>query len=163
MSTRRSREFTGRHMLVITLAFFGVIIAVNLVMATLARTSWTGLVVENSYVASQQFNEKARQGRAQDALGWSGKLTLDKGFVRYTLEDSDARPIDAKSATAHFRHPAYDRKDVTLVLEAVSRGDFRSSETVPDGVWIAELDVDAGGERPYRQVQRVVVSGGTIR
>lgn len=150
-------------MLAIMLSFFGVVIAVNLVMATFARTSWTGLVVENSYVASQQFNEKARQGRAQDALGWSGKLALDNGLVRYTLEDSDARPVDAKSATAHFRHPAYDRKDVTLVLEAVSRGVFQSRETVQDGVWIAELDIDTGAERPYRQVQRVVISGGTIR
>ncbi|TGV41583.1 cytochrome oxidase, partial [bacterium M00.F.Ca.ET.168.01.1.1] len=42
--TQKPREFTGRHMLVIILAFFGVVIAVNLTMATLASTSWTGLV-----------------------------------------------------------------------------------------------------------------------
>ena len=56
---RKPAEFTGRHMLAIMLAFFGVIIAVNLVMATLASKSWTGLVVKNTYVASQQFNRKA--------------------------------------------------------------------------------------------------------
>ena len=63
------KEFTGRHMLAIMLAFFGTIIAVNLVMAIFASRSWTGLVVKNSYVASQEFNEKgcggARAGRAQ--------------------------------------------------------------------------------------------------
>ena len=58
-------------MLSIMLAFFGVIIAVNVVMATLASTSWTGLVVENSYVASQEFNRKAEESRAQAALGWN--------------------------------------------------------------------------------------------
>ena len=61
----RSREFTGRHMLVIMVAFFSVIIAVNLTMAFFARSSWTGAVVENTYVASQQFNRKAAEGRAR--------------------------------------------------------------------------------------------------
>ncbi|RWK14298.1 FixH family protein, partial [Mesorhizobium sp.] len=55
-NAEKPRVFTGRHMLAIILAFFGVVIAVNLTMATLANTSWTGLVVENTYVASQQFN-----------------------------------------------------------------------------------------------------------
>lgn len=58
-NTQKSRAFTGRHMLATILTFFGVVIAVNLTMATLASTSWTGLVVENTYVASQQFNRKA--------------------------------------------------------------------------------------------------------
>lgn len=57
--TDKPKEFTGRHMLAIMLAFFGVIIAVNGVMATFATRSWSGLVVENTYVASQQFNERA--------------------------------------------------------------------------------------------------------
>jgi nitrogen fixation protein FixH len=64
----QSREFTGRHMLMIMLAFFGVIITVNVVMARFAMTSWTGLVVENSYVASQQFNEKMMAVRTQNDL-----------------------------------------------------------------------------------------------
>ncbi|TJV88129.1 MAG: cytochrome oxidase, partial [Mesorhizobium sp.] len=83
--TQKNREFTGRHMLLIILSFFGVIVGVNLTMATLASTSWTGLVVENSYVASQQFNRKAEEGRAQAALGWTGKLTISWGEVRYSL------------------------------------------------------------------------------
>ena len=41
-------RFTGYHMLAIMVAFFGVVIAVNLTMATFASRSWTGLVVENS-------------------------------------------------------------------------------------------------------------------
>ena len=46
-------RFTGFHMLACMIVFFGVIVAVNLTMATLASQSWTGLVVKNSYVASQ--------------------------------------------------------------------------------------------------------------
>ena len=55
---RTMREFTGKHMLAIMIAFFGVVFAVNFTMVYFSRHSWTGLVVENSYVASQEFNEK---------------------------------------------------------------------------------------------------------
>lgn len=49
------------------------IIIVDLMMAVLASRSWTGFVVNNSHVASQEFNRKAGEG-AQAALGWSGPL-----------------------------------------------------------------------------------------
>ncbi|MER9222002.1 FixH family protein [Mesorhizobium sp. M0644] len=39
-----------------------------------ASRSWTGFVVKNSHVASQEFNRNAEEGRAQAALGWSGPL-----------------------------------------------------------------------------------------
>ena len=86
---KTSGEFTGRHMLVIMLAFFGVIIAVNLTMASFANSSWSGLVVKNSYVASQEFNEKAAAGRAQAALGWSATMAFAKGEFIYSLVDKD--------------------------------------------------------------------------
>ncbi|TIS18850.1 MAG: cytochrome oxidase, partial [Mesorhizobium sp.] len=62
IDTQKPREFTGRHMLISILAFFAVVIGVNLTMATFAHRSWTGLVVENTYVASQQFNGRAWEG-----------------------------------------------------------------------------------------------------
>ncbi|MER8829226.1 FixH family protein [Mesorhizobium sp. M0938] len=46
---------------------FATIIIVNLTMAVLA-SSWTGFIVENSHVASQEFNRNAQEGRAQAAL-----------------------------------------------------------------------------------------------
>ncbi|HLA02420.1 MAG TPA: FixH family protein, partial [Aestuariivirga sp.] len=45
------RTFTGWHMAAITISFFAVIIAVNLTLAVFASSSWSGLVVANSYVA----------------------------------------------------------------------------------------------------------------
>src|SRR3546814_8818871 len=50
------RRFTGWHMTAILIAFFAAVIAVNMLMATVAVRSFGGTVVENSYVASQKFN-----------------------------------------------------------------------------------------------------------
>jgi len=49
--------FTGKHFAVIIVAFFAVVIGVNLFMATQASATFGGVVVENSYVASQEFNK----------------------------------------------------------------------------------------------------------
>ena len=76
--TTQPKPFTGRHMLFAMLAFFGVIIAVNLTMAAFATKSWTGLVVKNSYVASQAFNRELEQAKVQAARGWTGDITYRK-------------------------------------------------------------------------------------
>lgn len=164
MTTRRHspREFTGYHMLALILAFFGVIIAVNLTMATLARTSWTGLVVQNTYVASQQFNRKAEEGRAQAALHWRGRLTLANGIIRYDLADAAGKVVLPLAVKVAFRHPAYDAQDRVIDLARQPDGSFSARQDISDGVWIVEVDADTGRERPYRQVQRVFVRDGAI-
>lgn len=161
--TAKGREFTGRHMLAIMFAFFGVIIAVNGVMATFATRSWSGLVVENTYVASQQFNERAAEGRAQAALGWKGTLDIGVAGVSYSLVDASGAPVSVKGVVVRFRHPAYEAADRTLVLERMADNAFATSETVRDGIWIVEVDADTGAEKPFRDVRRMTVADGTVK
>ncbi|MDX8495783.1 FixH family protein [Mesorhizobium sp. VK22B] len=166
---RKPREFTGRHMLISILAFFAVVIGVNIAMATLARKSWTGLVVENTYVASQQFNEEARNGRAQAALGWTGKLTIASGEVRYSLVDAEGKPVPMHGVRMLFRHPAYEAEDEALTLAAATGGipgntqAFAARHMPKDGVWIVEIDADAGLTSPFRDVRRIMISKGALQ
>ena len=76
------RPIEGKHVLAGMVAFFGVIIAVNLTLAVLANTSWTGLAVENGYVASQHFNAELADARRQGELGWKP----DFGYRDHRLE-----------------------------------------------------------------------------
>lgn len=157
-----SGEFTGRHMLVIMIAFFGVIIAVNITMATVALTSWTGFVVENTYIASQEFNGKAEEGRKQDALGWSAGVVLDGGVLRFTLEDAAGKAVRLTGGTAEFRRPVSDSDDITVTLASAGAA-LEAAAPVADGAWIIEIHADAGLEHPYRETRRVYVRGGEIR
>ena len=157
-----ARQFTGRHMLAIMVAFFGVIVAVNVTMATLANTSWTGFVVKNSYIASQQFNRKAEEGRRQAALGWDAELALAEGRLRFALADAQGRTVAMPEGTATFRRPASDREDVTVAL-VPSGGALEGSAELADGVWIVEVLADAGQEAPFRETRRLHVRGGTAR
>ncbi|PTE11344.1 FixH family protein [Mesorhizobium helmanticense] len=162
-NTQKTGEFTGRHMLLTILGFFGVIIAVNLTMATLASTSWTGLVVENTYVASQQFNRKAEEGRAQAALGWTGKLTIARGEVRYSLTDAGGKPVPLHGVKVLFRHPAYESQDKSVTLALAAGQEFAAQHMPKDGVWIVEVYADAGPAKPYRDVRRIMISQGALQ
>ena len=68
--TPKSSAFTGKHMAAVFIGGFGVVIAVNLVMASYAVGSFHGTVVDNSYVASQHYNGWLKQATASRALGW---------------------------------------------------------------------------------------------
>lgn len=161
--SQEPREFTGRHMLLTILGFFGVVITVNLTMATLASTSWTGLVVENTYVASQQFNKKAEDGRAQAALGWRSQLVVADGEVRYSLADATGKPVALHGVKVLFRHPAYEKEDKSVILALDSGHEFMARHMPKDGVWIIEVDADAGLAEPYREVRRVIISHGAMQ
>lgn len=157
------RPFTGRHMLAIMVAFFGIIIAVNLTMAYFARSSWSGFVVENTYVASQQFNRKAAEGRAQAALGWKPDLTIADGQIRYRLINGGGEIVATSRVTAHFRRPVSDAQDRELVLAIQPDGSFSASVDLGDGAWIVELHSEAGIGHPYRDVRRLSLQDGAAR
>lgn len=168
----KAREFTGRHMLAIMLAFFGVIIAVNLTMATFARTSWSGLVVQNTYVASQAFNRKAEEGRAQAALGWTPAFAIENGVLRFALTDAEGRPVRLEGGVADLRRPVGDADDASVALVAVGDG-LEARLGAGDGAWIVEIHAiaadEAGGEdggepgRSWRETRRVQLRGGSAR
>ena len=150
--------FTGRHMLLIMLAFFGVIIAVNLTMATLARTSWTGFVVRNSYVASQEFNEKVDAARAQRALGWSADLEIAGNHAVLRLKDQAGRPLAMRDAVLVLRSPSSDAEDRTVQL--ARDGDAMSARTdLRAGLWVVEIVANVDGHERWRDTRRIRVAG----
>lgn len=157
------RQFTGWHMLAIMVAFFGVIIAVNLLMATFANTSWTGLVVQNTYVASQQFNERVAASRAQAALGWKGTLTIVDGEIRYSLVDASGTPVRAENVVASFRRPAYEAEDWKVTLARKADGTYSAKAAVRDGIWIVNTEARMTVGVPYQEARRIVVADGAVK
>lgn len=157
-----SQQFTGRHFLLIMVAFFGVIIAVNITMAVYANTSWTGFVVRNSYVAGLEFNQKSREHREQLALGWSATLTGGDGTLRFALADAEGRPVALKAGAASFRRPVSDAEDTTLALAPASGEALDAPFALADGAWIVEIEADAGRDVPWREIHRITVKNGAI-
>ncbi|WP_448664794.1 FixH family protein [Sphingomonas sp. CJ20] len=135
-------RFTGWHMLATMIAFFGVIIAVNVTMATLATRTFGGVVVENSYVASQEFNGWLKEARAQERLGWKARAsTADRHAV------IDAGALTGATVTATARHPLGRLPNVDLRFTETAPGHYVAQSPLPAGRWRLHLSIAHGKER----------------
>ena len=130
-------EFTGKHMALLVVSFFGVIIAVNVGMAVLSQTSWTGLVVENSYVASQEFEEKRLAHDRQMAAGWQSAFTYDAGVARLTVLDGAGNPVDLGPVALLINRPVGGHDDAKLTPARSADGSYSAPVMLGDGVWEA--------------------------
>jgi nitrogen fixation protein FixH len=146
-----TRTFTGRHMAAILVAFFGVVIAVNFTMARFASATFGGVVVENSYVASQHFNRWLDEAEAERALGWDAVAAWrPDGRLAVTLRGA---PPDAEVA-ATARHPLGRAADRDFTFEPAGDLRFVSRETLPEGRWLLRFEVKAGG-RVWRREEEL--------
>lgn len=138
-------SFTGRHMTAILVAFFGVVIAVNITMATLASSTFGGTVVDNSYVASQHYNKWLAAARAQDRLGWQTGLSL--GADRHPVlrvDAGDGRTGFIADGTAH--HPLGRAPDVPLTFAPGMDGQLVATSALPPGRWNVRVTISRAGQ-----------------
>lgn len=147
------KPFTGWHMTAILIAFFGVIIAVNFTMARLAMSTFGGKVVENSYVASQHYNEWLQRAAVQDRLGWMHDVSVDGDRHVRVLMRKDGKPLDGLHATAEISHPLGRTVPATLRFEGVSDGVLRSVEPLAVGRWRLDLRVARGPDEARYRVE----------
>jgi nitrogen fixation protein FixH len=136
-------EFTGRHMAAVMVGGFGLVIGINLVMASLAGATFGGVVVENSYVASQKFNTWLGKAQRARELGWEIGLAWSDGG-RLLVETGRVPEGGEVSGTA--RHPLGREEDRSLHFTDAGNGTFLSREGLPAGRWTVRLEIRAGGE-----------------
>lgn len=137
-----TRPFTGRHMAAILVAFFAVVIAVNVTMARFAIGTFGGTVVDNSYVASQRFNTWLKDAEAQKRLGWTVAMSLDDS--RHVLIDIDTKGPGA-TANAVARHPLGRTADIALDFRPSAPGRLRATRPLPPGRWTLHATIRSGG------------------
>lgn len=162
MTSRSAREFrfTGFHAGLLVGAFFAVVVTVNIIMAIAASGSWSGLVVANSYVASQHFNERLAEGRAQDALGWTSHFVIEAGEAAWRLADARGEAVIASSASATFMHPVDEGGDMTVALARRADGAYAAPVRLAPGQWAVRLRAEAGLAKPFEESLRILVDQG---
>lgn len=140
-------RFTARHMLVFVLGMFGVIIGVNIWLATRAVATFPGLETKNSYIASQIFDHDRA---AQEKLGWTVTPDYDGKELTLSIRGKDGLPARVRHLTATVGRPTYVRDDQTPEF-SYEGGVFRAPLTLAPGMWNIHLTAEAADGTVFRQ------------
>ncbi len=149
------RKLTGWHVLAICVAAFGVIIGVNVLLAVKAVTTFPGLEVENSYVASQVFDSERA---AQQALGWRLERSYEGGHLVLAFTDAAGAAVELGDLTATVGHTTEAADDRTPVF-AFQDGRYVAPLTLTRGRWMVMVEAHAKDGTRFHQRLDLYVKG----
>ncbi|MEM9583071.1 MAG: FixH family protein [Pseudomonadota bacterium] len=130
MAQITGKPLTGRKFALMMCTGFAVIITVNLTLAYQAVSTFPGLEVKNSYVASQNFDADRA---AQLSLNWEVSARVEDGLLRLSiLKDGTSVAPHVQSAVfgrattvANDQFPEFKFDGIALVAPvAVSAGNW---------------------------------------
>lgn len=158
------RPLTGRKVLLIMVAFFGVIFVMNLFLLKVASSTFRGLEVESAYRAGQEFNETLAAGAAQRARGWAVEVRVARradGVVAglFTVADKDGAPVTGLEGTARLAAPADTSLDAegAVVETGAGRYEVLFGEEPTPGRWTLVTELGRDGEVLFRSRNRMLV------
>jgi len=142
---------TGPKFFAIFASFFVVIISVNLVLAFKAVSTFPGLEVRNSYVASQTFDADRAE---QLALGWDVSAVVHRGQLELRINDAAGQPVEVAELTATFGRATSVRDDQIPVL-AFDGAKYVAPVTTDSGNWNLRMVATAMDGSKFQQ--RIIV------
>ncbi len=138
--TDKTRQITGRHVLLVAVAFFGVVFGANMALVVAATGSFPGLVVKNSYVESQLWNDRKA---AAEALGWDATVGYGEGRIRVEIAGPEGAAVEDAALVAIVGRPAQAETDRRLVLAPVDGG-YEARIALAPGNWRAAIETVQG-------------------
>ena len=131
----QDKQLTGRHVLFMLLAFFGIMIAVNAYFTFVAVKSFRGEDVPRSYRQGLEYNQTLDARAEQKRSGWTASVnTIKSGGqpLRLVLEinDKDGRAIPGLEIVAKLRHPVDTDFDHALSFNDAGNGRY-VAESIP--------------------------------
>ncbi|TPE50707.1 FixH family protein [Amaricoccus solimangrovi] len=140
-------ELTGRRVAAIAVGAFGVIIAANAVLAVVAVDTFSGTVVDNSYLSSQTFDAERD---AQRGLGWQVTPRVERGYLHLDFTDGAGRTPRPAKVSVTVGRPGTNAEDATMPMDETGRG-YVAAHPLPKGGWRAEIAAEALDGTRFRQ------------
>jgi nitrogen fixation protein FixH len=150
----------GHHVLLMLVAFFGVVFTVNGIFLASALRSYTGVVSSEPYVKGLKYNDRIKADERQQRLGWQDALMVEPaGAVTVTFRDDGGRPVQGLKFRGSIGRPATSRLDRALAFTETEPGRYvASAGPLDDGTWLVALEAvsgDFGPDPVYRLRRRV--------
>ncbi len=157
--SKKDFQLTGWHVLLMLLAFFGVIFVVNGIFIYYSQVTWTGLMPGNGYEASLKYNREAAKARAILARGWQTKVLVPKdGRIAIELKDGRGEPVSGLRAKGQALRAIGVKGDreITLRERGIGRYVLAGPGLAP-GAWRIDVTFTRGAELQWRTQAEFVV------
>lgn len=160
--SQATKPLTGHKVLFMLVAFFGVVIGVNMVMMRLAIQTLPGTEVDSAYSASLAYEKEILAARDQGARNWKVDAHVARSgqggaTLQVEVRDNDGRPMSGLKFQSHFERPADKRADQAVALAETGIGIYRGTAlAIAAGQWDLVLQVDAAGQRVFLSRNRVL-------
>lgn len=143
---QRQFTITGRKVLLMMVAFFGVIFAVNGVFLYFAIDSWPGLTSDKAYVEGLQYNQVLESAERQAAVGWTSSLaveTRDGGSaIRVTMTDASGDMLSGLKPMLSILRPVGQPDPILVAAHEVHPGVYETlMPTLEAGRWSIAVQV----------------------
>jgi len=144
--------------------FFGVVIAVNLVMMRLAIQTLPGTEVDSAYSASLTYEKQIAAARDQNARNWKVDAHVERSgqggaTLQIEARDKEGRPMSGLKFQGRFERPTDRRADLPVTLAEVGIGIYRGSAlTIASGQWDLVLEGVVAGQRLFLSKNRVLLN-----
>ena len=157
---KSARPLTGKHVLAIFIAFFAVVIAVNMVMFRVATSSFSGIETDSAYRVGLAYNTELEAARQQVALGWAVNAKVDGERVIIDVRDRDGQIVPGLTGDVVLAWPADRRLDRKGTISALSGGRYEAQldKALPPGQWDVVVTLRRNGERVFLSKNRIILN-----
>jgi nitrogen fixation protein FixH len=158
------KPLTGGKVLAMLIAFFGIVIGVNMTMMKLAILTLPGTEVDSAYTASLGYEKEIVAARDQNARHWQVDAHIQRGAdggatVQVEARDQSGRPMTGLKFQGRFERPTDKRADLLVELAEDGTGVYRGgAPSIAPGQWDLVIEGDQAGQRMFLSKNRVLLN-----
>jgi nitrogen fixation protein FixH len=158
------KPLTGGMVLALLVAFFGVVVGVNMIMMRLAIQTLPGTEVDSAYTASLAYEKEIAAAHDQNRRNWRVEAKVQRGengkaAVIVEARDNNGRLLSGLKFLGRFERPTDRRADQVVMLAETGIGIYSGSAAViAPGQWDLVLQGNDTERRMFLSRNRVLLN-----
>ncbi|MCK1666390.1 FixH family protein [Bradyrhizobium sp. 153] len=159
-----SKPLTGTKVFLMLVAFFGVVIGVNVTMLKLAIATLPGTDVDSPYAAGLTYDREISAAQDQAARKWQVNAHIERradgnAVLQVEARDAAGQPVSGLRFGGRLERPTDKRADLAVELSEAGIGIYRgNAASVVPGQWDMVIEGELRGARVFLSRNRVILN-----
>ncbi|WFU70477.1 FixH family protein [Bradyrhizobium sp. CB2312] len=159
-----TKPLTGTKVFLMLVAFFGLVIGVNVTMMKLAIATLPGTDVDSPYAAGLTYDREISAAHDQAARNWQVSAHIERradggATLQVDARDAKGQPVSGLKFGGRLERPTDKRADLQVELSEAGIGTYRgNAAAVAPGQWDLVIEGAARGARVFMSRNRVILN-----